>query len=636
MKNNMLRKGLVLAIMVLFVGASVIPSISGNIGNLNELNSKQSIVTLNRGILYVGGDGPGNYTRIQDAIDNASDGDTVFVFNGTYHENVVVNKIIDLIGEDRNNTVIDGNESEAVVTVSADGVNINGFMIQVVNDSNYSEVVGQRSNNINTNRGYTINGVLIASDYNIISDIQIILVVEDMMVDSPCGIHLRYGASYNNILGNYISATSPVYGYDNFGIGLIGNCNYNNISDNIIWTPNSGIYLDGCSYNNISNNTIRMCDGWFPGCGVFLWDSNSNNISRNTFLDNYYGIYLWDSLDNNISSNNISLNDEGGIYLISSSSNDIFGNIIYKNSRGITIIENSELNNILKNDISHNYLHGIKLGPSSQTTILGNNISSQPVYGIFFGGASSDDTVTGNRIIRNGYGIWNWGSTSSTNTLIYNNYFNNTNNAVDKSTSHNTWNITKTLAPPGTRNIVGGLYLGGNYWHDYTGVDDGSGPKPHDKIDGLGDTLLPYNSSGNIIKGGDWHPLIPKKSGPPYPPLIDGSIFVEMGVDQFYTIVSTDPDGDDVYYYVDWGDGNVEEWIGPYPSGEEVTVNHTWYKKGIYLIKAKAKDIFGAEGLWGKLTIIVPRNRVITMPFPRLLERFPNMFPILRYILGLQ
>ena len=61
-----------------------------------------------RGItLYVGGSGPGNYTMIQNAIDDASAGETVFVYNGTYFENVIVNKTIDVIGEERNNTIIE-------------------------------------------------------------------------------------------------------------------------------------------------------------------------------------------------------------------------------------------------------------------------------------------------------------------------------------------------------------------------------------------------------------------------------------------------------------------------------------------------------------------------------------------------
>ncbi|RCV62722.1 Cysteine protease [Methanophagales archaeon] len=99
----------------------------------------------------------------------------------------------------------------------------------------------------------------------------------------------------------------------------------------------------------------------------------------------------------------------------------------------------------------------------------------------------SDNTANSN----NGFGIYLYDS--SGNNLIYNNYFENTNNANDN--GNNAWNITKR---EGT-NIIGGHYLGGNYWSDYAGVDNDG--------DGLGNTLLPYNSSGNITTGGDRHPL---------------------------------------------------------------------------------------------------------------------------------
>jgi len=111
--------------------------------------------------------------------------------------------------------------------------------------------------------------------------------------------------------------------------------------------------------------------------------------------------------------------------------------------------------------------------------------------GIYLASGTDHCNISNNNASNNKYGIY---LADSSNNLIYNNYFNNTNNAYD--TGSNIWNITKTS---GT-NIIGGLYLGGNYWSDYAGVDtDG---------DGLGDTLLPYNSSGNITNGGDYLPLV--------------------------------------------------------------------------------------------------------------------------------
>jgi parallel beta-helix repeat protein len=165
------------------------------------------------------------------------------------------------------------------------------------------------------------------------------------------------------------------------------------------------------------------------------------------------------------------------------------------NSSGSGIKVYSDYNIIIGNIASNNYGSGISLmDGSSNNTIAGNNVSSNEGHGIEL--ISSNNTITGNTATNNTAGICLY---DSSNNIIYNNYFNNyPKNAYDD--GKNTWNITKT---PGT-NIVGGPYLGGNYWSDYAGEDlDG---------DKLGDTLLPYNCSGGIQNGGDWHPLriIPK------------------------------------------------------------------------------------------------------------------------------
>ncbi len=135
MKKSLYKKGLVLGIMLLLVGAGTIPSIGGiNIErrDLQENNAFFRNFNPLGNILYVGGDGLGNYSSIQSAIDYARNGDTVFVYDDSspYIENVVVDKTINLIGEDKNTTIIDGNLSGDVINISANWVNISGFTIQ--------------------------------------------------------------------------------------------------------------------------------------------------------------------------------------------------------------------------------------------------------------------------------------------------------------------------------------------------------------------------------------------------------------------------------------------------------------------------------------------------------------------------
>jgi len=135
-----MKKILTIGIMLLFVGMTIAPT-SGI-----DLGKQSTWVTLGRDTLYVGGTGTGNYSTIQEAIDDASDGDIVFVYDDSspYVENVVVNKSINLIGEDKYSTAIDGDMSGDGILVTADWVNISGFTIQ--NCGMYEEAIVIRSN----------------------------------------------------------------------------------------------------------------------------------------------------------------------------------------------------------------------------------------------------------------------------------------------------------------------------------------------------------------------------------------------------------------------------------------------------------------------------------------------------------
>ncbi|HMB45685.1 MAG TPA: NosD domain-containing protein, partial [Candidatus Methanoperedens sp.] len=150
---------------------------------------------------------------------------------------------------------------------------------------------------------------------------------------------------------------------------------------------------------------------------------------------------------------------------------------------------NSNSNNLSGNNASNNG-DGITLISSSNNTLRGNNANSNNQNGIWLDYLSNNNTITNNNASSNTLrGIY---LNSASNNTIYNNYFNNTNNSQDD--GYNVWNVTKTA---GT-NIIGGSWLGGNYWSDYTEADMDS--------DGLGDTLTPYNIG--ITNGGDYHPLM--------------------------------------------------------------------------------------------------------------------------------
>jgi len=122
----------------------------------------------------------------------------------------------------------------------------------------------------------------------------------------------------------------------------------------------------------------------------------------------------------------------------------------------------------------------------------------------------------------------------------------------------------------------------------------------------------------------------------PYTPEISGQINGTSGDCYYYTFTSGDPNNDYLYYFIDWGDDEIEEWIGPYAPEDDVIKSHTWDDTGKYTILCKTKDVFGAESDWGILKVTMPFNNLYNFPIlSRILDLFPNAFPIIRQLIGL-
>lgn len=271
MKNN----GIKCVISILFVGIIISPTFSAF-----EFENTQEKLFLQKyfgNMLYVGGTGPGNYTKIQDAIDNSSEGDIIFVFHGIYYEVVTINKPLCIQGEKREITIIDAKKKGYTVNISANGVYISGFTIQngsysnnIVNEANL--LIFSCNNTIVKNIfRYSESGIMMESkNGNIIS--------ENIICNNDIGLWLS--GSKNIVIKNLITNNSDM------GINTFGS--QNEIRGNIVTNNNgTGIYLLDSSKNNItdneiSNNSIGIVLTWYR-------DNNGNSdnfILRNNFRNN--------------------------------------------------------------------------------------------------------------------------------------------------------------------------------------------------------------------------------------------------------------------------------------------------------------------------------------------------------------
>jgi nitrous oxidase accessory protein len=467
--------------------------------------------------LTVNASGGADYTRIQDAINASSSRDTIEVQSGTYYENVNVTKRLTLRGTAM--PVVDARGSGSAITLSVNGITLDGFT--AIGAGDYPEA-GIRLN-------YSSNNTLIDNNAS----------------NNDYGMYLSSFSNNNMLSGNNVSSNNAD------GIYL-DSSSYNTLKDNKVSNNFFGIRLYGSSYNTLEGNNANSNNGW----GIFIMSSSYNMLSGNMMTENTYNFqvegYSDLDFDNQIDTNN--LVDSKPIYYIKKASNKIYdssinaGNFYCISCVNVTIM-NMDLNkngvgiyfwntshSRIQNINASNNGDGISLYYSSNNTLSGNNVSNN-FNGIHLG-SSSNNTLSGNTVSSNNvYGIGGivlWGSGSNT---IYNNLFNNTNNFDNfdlTDTNSNIWNITKTS---GT-NIIGGPYLGGNFW-SHPNATGFSQTCPDDNKDGICDSLYALDSN-NI----DYLPLTVPTAPPTGAPAIisfsplTSTVMDNVGVIRTFNIIT--------------------------------------------------------------------------------------------------
>jgi len=456
---------------------------------------------------------PDDYPTIQEAINMASPGDTIFVRAGIYYENVVVNKTVSLVGEDKETTIIDAGRGFGVKVVAND-TRVSGFTVY-------------------NSTGYWPDGAIVIRGFdNVISN--------NIVIDSRTGIVLWSGGN-NTLEDNMIVGNLPT------SIGLLFICSSNNTFRNNALVNNSYCnlilepayfpwYVQDIDISNTVNgktivylfekqNVMISPDNYPEEIGT-LYLINSTNTIVEGFNISYSEISkcsgadanVWLIYNTNVTIQNNIIHGSDGIFL-SSSQRDIFiyNNTIHDTGCGIDgwgervgqiyIAHNIFHNNIncimisgSYNVIQENTFYNnsptpcIPIGtgilvdhPSSQfNVIVGNNITSSGDALIISG---SLNTVYGNNIINNSRGIIIH-SSSIGNTIAHNNLINNTKQVSVSSEQLTMWDL--------------GYPSGGNYWSDYNGADVFGGVYQNETgSDGIGDVAYTIDANNT-----DRYPLM--------------------------------------------------------------------------------------------------------------------------------
>jgi len=380
-------------------------------------------------------------------------------------------------------------------TIKNNQVNNNGIGISLFVRGNFTTVTG---NQVNNNRSFGIRNTLSSS--NTIAN----------NTANNNGIGIRLFTSFGGLTSTNVSFTNNTANNNRVGISVISGTldpSQPNVFTNNIANDNTDVgirLINGASFNIFTNNTANN-----NTIGMLLSGSTNNTLTDNTMNFNLFNFDITGSSDAHFehtiaTSNTVdgkpilyvkditntifdSSTNAGTFYCIRCDNVTINDLALTNNGAGVTLVSTN--NSIVEGINANNNNNGIRLILSSSNTIA-NNTANSNVNGIQLLSSSNANTLSSNFVTNNGLGIR---ALFSNGNLIFNNFFDNSNNAFDNDL--NSWNITKTA---GT-NIIDGPFLGGNFWSDYLGGDLDS--------DTIGDTLLPYNANGNITNGGDFLPL---------------------------------------------------------------------------------------------------------------------------------
>jgi thermitase len=500
---------------------------------------------------------PNDYNTIQRAVNAANEGDTILVASGTYHETIqIVTSGLTLVGEDRNNTIIDGGGKDNVVSVTADDVEIDSFTIQNGGRDNAGILLlGSNANTIN-------NTAVLNNTYGIFLDSSPYTTARNnTMMNNTYNFGL-YGESVTDFVQTIDSSNTvdgkPIYYLVNqrgtsvpLDAGYVAVVNSTDINvEDLSLNGN----FEGVLFAYTADSFVQHVNASDNSIGIYLYESTNNSISNCSLMNSNEGIRLASSNNNTVGFSKLSHNDFG-LDMVKSYNDSANHLEAFNNTYGVCL-DMSGNNSLRSNNMTSNRFNfgviGTQLVDLVNDVDTSNTVDGKPVYywvnqlnkkvpkdagyvaavncanitvaqlditknvqGILFAStinstisessvaqndqdgialySSDSNAISANELLGNGIGVGIIGSDH--NTVYHNNFMGNGEEALCYN-STNLWDD--------------GYPSGGNYWINYTGLDLRKGVYQNETgIDGIGDTA-------NVIDGNniDEYPLMRLYAGP--------------------------------------------------------------------------------------------------------------------------
>ncbi|MBN1280568.1 MAG: PKD domain-containing protein [Candidatus Thermoplasmatota archaeon] len=605
-----------------------------------------------------------HFNTVQDGVDAVSNHGTIYVFNGVYNDSVLLNKSVNLIGENKNNTIIIGDSWEPVLLLSADNINISKFTI--IDDTSYRGIEIASTHNLLSHNIIHANysGIYVTQPFNtiegniIISNNQGIVVMgtsniiirDNTIASYPIGIGLAASSSVQLINNQLIATSIYIDGYslDQWTTHILLNNTvngkliryYSNTTNIIVPTDSGQIILAHCT-----NMTIRDLNISDPVIGILAGFSHHNTMCENSFTNNIIGLILSSGCEyNTIFHNNFIDNMYFGAYDVNNNNTwydttlqegnywsdfdepaegawDNDSNGIVDTPYHIPMIEgNQDLYPFIQPNgwkLNHPPVANFTYSPEQPTILDIVQFSDLSI--------DQDGNITG----------WHWEFGDGTISYSPNpthQYNNNGAYLVVLTVWDNenaTGTINKTIFVVGMPPLANFSFTPAiptpnetvffmdtsvdfdgeiiSWWWDFG--DDYYSSRQHPKHcydeEGMYNVSLTVTDSDGAQDTTVKIIVVLYPNNPPnIPDTPTGLPFSISGRTCTFTTTTIDPENHSVFYLFDWGDNMNSGWLGPFVSGETIHANHSWNLSGLYQVRVKAKDIYSDESNWSRSHII--------------------------------